>query len=408
MRIVLDVQGAQTESRFRGIGRYALSLAKAIVRNRGEHEIIIALNGLFPETVEPIRTAFNELLPQENIRVWHAPGPVRECERSNGWRRYIAERIREAFLVKLDPDIVHVANLFEGYIDDAVTSIGAFTSRVPTVVTLHDLIPFLYSNLLLDPYPRYKRHYLRKLEYLKRANGLLVVSKSSAQEAMDVLGFKESLLTNTSEACDPMFKRIDIDSQVKSRLLRRLNLNRHFVMYCSGVDYTKNIPRLLQAYSELNSDVRKEHQLLMAGKISKEKIKELTAIALSAGLRPDELVFSGYVSDEELIQLYNLCKLFVIPSLHEGFGLPALEAMSCGAPVIGANTTSLPEVIGWPDALFDPCDVGSISQKITNALTNESFRNELVLHGLEQAKKFSQDESARRAIMFFEKVNASA
>ena len=90
MRIVIDMQGAQTESRFRGIGRYTTSFSQAIARNRGEHEILLALNGLFPDTIEPIRAAFDGLLPQENIRVWYAPGPVRECEPGNESRREVA------------------------------------------------------------------------------------------------------------------------------------------------------------------------------------------------------------------------------------------------------------------------------------------------------------------------------
>jgi glycosyltransferase involved in cell wall biosynthesis len=104
-----------------------------------------------------------------------------------------------------------------------------------------------------------------------------------------------------------------------------------------------------------------------------------------------------------MVQLYNLCELFVFPSWHEGFGLPALEAMSCGVPVIGANTTSLPEVIGREDALFDPFDEKAISQKIVEVLTNEYLRNDLARHSLEQAKKFSWDDSAKRAISAFER-----
>ena len=97
MRIVIDMQGAQTESRFRGIGRYTMAFAKAVVRNRGEHEVILALNGLFPDTIAPICAAFDQLLPQENIRVWQAPGPVNEEQPSNDARREVAELIREAF-----------------------------------------------------------------------------------------------------------------------------------------------------------------------------------------------------------------------------------------------------------------------------------------------------------------------
>src|SRR5690606_30922337 len=98
MRIVIDMQGAQTESRFRGIGRYTLAFAQAVVRNRGHHEIILALGALFPETIEPIREAFDGLLPRENIRVWNAPGPVKDCDPLNYRRREVAEVIREAFL----------------------------------------------------------------------------------------------------------------------------------------------------------------------------------------------------------------------------------------------------------------------------------------------------------------------
>jgi glycosyltransferase involved in cell wall biosynthesis len=99
-----------------------------------------------------------------------------------------------------------------------------------------------------------------------------------------------------------------------------------------------------------------------------------------------------------------LCKLYVFPSWHEGFGLPALEAMACGAPVIGANTSSLPEVIGCEDALFDPFDVNSISAKIEHALTDDEFRDNLRVHGLSQAKLFSWDKTAQLAIRAFERI----
>ena len=101
MRIVIDMQGAQSDSRLRGIGRYTLSLAQAIVRNRGEHEVVLALSGLFPETIELIRASFDGLLPQSSIRVWSAPGPVRECLEGSTSNRAAAELIREAFLKTL-------------------------------------------------------------------------------------------------------------------------------------------------------------------------------------------------------------------------------------------------------------------------------------------------------------------
>lgn len=164
MRIVLDMQGAQTESRFRGIGRYTIAFAQAVARNRGEHEVMLALNGLFPESIEPIRAAFDDLLPQENIRVWHVPGPVCEGHPGNDSRREAAEFLREAFLASLRPDVIHISSLFEGYLDDAVTSIGRFDTSTPVSVTLHDLIPLLNPEHYLQPNPRYEQYYLRKIE----------------------------------------------------------------------------------------------------------------------------------------------------------------------------------------------------------------------------------------------------
>ena len=113
-------------------------------------------------------------------------------------------------------------------------------------------------------------------------------------------------------------------------------------------------------------------------------------------------MLTGFVSEEDLLTLYNLCKAFVFPSLHEGFGLPALEAMSCGRAVIGANTSSLPEVIGRDDALFDPMNDRAIAEKIADVLTDDAFRSDLEQHGLKQAKRFSWDVCAQRAIAAFE------
>lgn len=103
MRIVIDLQGAQTESRFRGIGRYTISIAKAIIRNNSQHEIFIALSSLFPETIADLKAQFSRLVPAENIVVWYAPGPVRAMERHNAWRGECAEYVREAFYTILRP-----------------------------------------------------------------------------------------------------------------------------------------------------------------------------------------------------------------------------------------------------------------------------------------------------------------
>lgn len=262
MRIVIDMQGAQTESRFRDIGRYTMSFAQAVVRSRGEHEVILALSGLFPETIEPIRKTFDGLLSQENIRVWHAPGPVRaECPKNN-WRRQAAEIMREAFLASLAPDVIHIPSLFEGFIDDAVASIGRFGSAIPISVSLHDLIPLVNSSQYLKPNPDYERFYLNKVDDLKRADLLLSISEFSRWEVMEVLSFPSSSIINTSLSVEEHFKPLIIDEMEAKQIYEDFGLERAFVLYNGGADERKNLPRLIRAFAALPVDLRKKHQLL--------------------------------------------------------------------------------------------------------------------------------------------------
>ncbi len=404
MRIVIDLQGAQTESRFRGIGRYSLSLAKAIVRNRGDHEVVIALSGLFPETIEPIRNEFDGLLAQENIRVWYALGPVKECEAGNEWRREAAELIREAFLASLDPDVIYITSLFEGYVDDAVTSIGVLDTEIPVFTSLYDLIPLLNPDLYLRPNPDYEQYYRRKIDFIKRPSGLFAISEFTKQESIDNLEYNDSLIINISTAITSNFKVMALSGSQIVSILGKFKITSDFILYTGGSDGRKNLTRLINAYAKLSPKLRDTHQLVFAGKMPEGDIHNFKQQAKVAGLKKNDLIFTGYISDDELVQLYNLCKLYVFPSWHEGFGLPALEAMSCGAPVIASNTTSLPEVILKKEALFNPFSEKEMTAKITQALTNESFRQHLIKSGLERSKQFSWDKSAKLAIEEFEKI----
>jgi glycosyltransferase involved in cell wall biosynthesis/ADP-heptose:LPS heptosyltransferase len=398
MRIVIDMQGAQTESRFRGIGRYSLSLALAIVRQKGEHEVVLALSGLFPETIEPIRIAFDGLLPQANIVVWDAPGPTRETNPDNALRRAAAERLREAFLLSLQPDVVLVTSLFEGFGDDAITSVGQFDNSTPTAVILYDLIPLINPDEHFLASKLQQNYYQRKIVSLKQTKLLLAISDSARQEALTALKFDPNAVINVSGAFDDSFKKIEIFPEQQKILFAKLNIDRPFVFYTGGADERKNLHRLIEAYAGLPQGVRSKHQLVLAGKMPVTHVESFKKTASKHGLSKDDLIFTGFIADEDLLKLFNLCTLFVFPSLHEGFGIPPLEAMACGAPVIGACATSLPEVIGLPEALFDPSAVEDIRDKLNQALADEAFRDRLIKHGLAHSKTFTWDDSARKAL----------
>ncbi|MGQ9485726.1 MAG: hypothetical protein ACUVSA_12370 [Desulfosoma sp.] len=213
MRIVIDMQGAHTESRFRGIGRYTMSFAHAVVRNRGEHEVILALNGLFPETIEPIRVAFDGLLPQENIRVWHAPGPVCEMQPGNDARREAAE------------------------LTEALSSLRA---------------ALLKQNRSFTAFGALSIH--------------IRVHPENRKEGMDVLNIEGDKIVNVSTAIVGHFQPWATDNAAAERILKKFHINGAFVLHSGSADERKNLVRLIQAYAALPASLR-VHQLVLASKM---------------------------------------------------------------------------------------------------------------------------------------------
>lgn len=405
MRIVIDLQGRQGSNHNRGIGRYSLSLAKGIARNRGNHEIFIALNGHFTETIEPIRAAFEHLLPPENIFVWHAPGPYHAADKANEQRRHAAELVRESALASLMPDYVIVTSVFEGLGDDIVTSIGQLSTTIPTAAVLYDLIPLIHREIYLKN-PLVLPWYEKNLSQMRNANLILAISESSRQEAISYIGASEVETINISCAAEEHFTPLPDGSDPKNHLARRYGLVRPFIMYTGGIDFRKNIEGLIEAYAALPIEQRRQHQLGIVCSMQDADRLRLSRLVNEMGLNPDEVIFTGFISEEDLVACYRSCKLFVFPSWHEGFGLPVLEAMKCGSPVIAGNKSSLPEVVGLDLALFDPLNTKAMSRKIAEVLDDEDMRLELQRHGLKQAEKFSWDDTALRALEAIEVSHA--
>jgi len=401
LRIIIDLQAAQAENRHRGIGRLSLSLAIEIARHRGPHDVIVALNGVFFEAVRAIRDAFHGILPHENIRVWQGLPETQAADPQNQDRLKAAALIREAFLAQLEPSIVVVMSLFEGYVDSAVTTIGWLPQKIPTAVFLHDLIPLIYpKNYLKDTHLR--DWYMDRFVDLKKADLILCNSDCTRKEALDYAGFHERAVATVFAGKSDDFRQKELSATEKRSLLNRFRLDRPFVMYGGGIDFRKNIEGLIRAFALLPKGLRNEYQLVVVCSVQEADRKRLETLALQQGLSDGQYVMTGFVSEEDLVALYNSAEVFVFPSLHEGFGLPALEAMACGTPVIGSNTSSLPEVIGLESALFDPAKDAAIAEKLKETLTDLDFREKLKRHGLNQAKLFSWEISAKKTIAALE------
>ena len=405
MRLVIDMQGAQTASRFRGIGRYTVSLTQAMVRMASpDHEILLVVNAQIPEGLWAVKRAFEGLLDQNNIRVFDVPAEAGD----GGWGNAASEPIREAFIASLKPDAVLLTSVFEAHLHKAVTSIGRVPSLHKSAAILYDLIPLLHPETYLKSQEQ-KDFYSEKIATLKKTDLLLSISESSRQEALSYLGLPAESIVTISAAIGPEFSPAAMDSEIANDFLKTLSISKKFILYTpGGFDPRKNFERLIQAYSQLPEHIRGNHQLVIASKLEPDNRKQLIHWMKQYELSESELILPGYVNDEALVKLYSLTTLFVFPSLHEGFGLPVLEAMACGAPTIGSSCTSIPEVLGLEDALFDPLSVHSIREKLVKALSDQSYWAGLKKHSTLQAKRFKWDEVARKAWQALDKLVADS
>ena len=369
----------------------------------------ITRSGLRSAEVSPIRLnrcepTFDQLIPAERIRVFELHGPVAEISLTNTWRMQAAELIREKFLADLRPDIVHVSTLFEGFHNEVVASVGRLDATLPTAVTLYDLIPMLRPDTYLSE-PSGRRHYLRRAQSLKRADLLLAISESTRREAIDAMDISPDRVITIGAGLSRSFEARGVSDDEKASLLASYGLRRPFVLYTGAVEPHKNVEGLIAAFGSLRPEIRSAHQLAIAGKLQEADRDRLVALLASHGLDAGDMVCLNYVPDEDLSVLYSLCSVFIFPSLHEGFGLPILEAMACGAPVIGSNCTSIPEIINRKDALFDPRRPQDIANRLTEVLSNTDLRQNLKVWGLERARAFTWDACARKALEAFEELS---
>jgi len=399
MKLLIDMQAAQGMSAKGGIGRYAYNLLEAMIKNNKSHDISILLNARLPLD---IYDRLCTLLPTQDIHIFEAFVDTAQRVKENHFRSEASKLTKEFVVSMINPDLFLIMSFVEGFFDGVITSMEGIFPTQRTVTILYDLIPLVQKEIYLQE-PKIKNHYMQKISNLKECELLLSISEFSKNEAIEMLQIDKNNIVNISSGVDEKFSPVKVSQKSKDRLYKKYSIKNKFLMYTSSFDVRKNQKNLILAFALLDYEIRKDYQLLFIGNGSTSAIDKLKVIINETGLNQDDVIFLGYINDEDLLNLYNLASLFVFPSLSEGFGLPALEAMNCSVPTIGSHNTSIIEVIDNKDAFFDPTDVKSIAAKIQQVLEDESFSNDLKLKGIEQAKKFSWDITAIKALYALEK-----
>jgi glycosyltransferase involved in cell wall biosynthesis len=227
MHIVIDMQGAQSALSVSGYRRHVIDLTQAIVRQKGTHRITLALSSLFPDTIEPIRAAFDEQLPQENICVWYSHKTAKEFDTNNARFRELDELMREAFLAGLQPDLIVLTNYFGGYVDDIVTSIGLVDSITPVCVLHSNLRCLLKPEKLTAHSENYHRNFQRKTEFLNRAALHLVMSSYSKEKDNESHGLFNGEMIFVGHGVESHSQQPTIKTEVEQQTALRLGITNH-------------------------------------------------------------------------------------------------------------------------------------------------------------------------------------
>lgn len=268
----------------------------------------------------------------------------------------------------------------------------------PTVVTIHDLSLFTQSHTHENANVRRGKRRMPLMAH--RATLIIAPSEWTKRETMQFLKVKEHKLRVIPEAARPHLRPQREDEQLP--VLERLGIRGPFLLYVGTIEPRKNLLTLIRAYEDLLRSTEHRPQLVLAGGKG-WLFDEVFQLVEELGLQ-EQVKFTGYVHDDDLPALYSAAQAFVYPSLYEGFGLPPLEAMACGAPVITTNVTSLPEVVGQAGLTHAPEDTRALTQAMVTLLADVSARDHFRQAGLERAQLFSWERAARATQAVYDEV----
>jgi len=397
MRVVIDMQGAQTSfSSGRGVGRYTREMAKAFIRACDEQdEVFLALNGSYEEACGKLLLEFEGLISRNRIKVWQWY-PVQEPACVTGVSEITPlELYREWFLQQFHADIIWSPNFQEGFFDPNVAcTAGLIEGESRICTTLHDVTPLIYKKDYLNGSDS-EEWYYKKIHYTKQCDFIITVSKYSKEKITELLHIPEEKVFVAYEGADKGIFYKDVHDSVQAEKDK-------IILYVGGVDQHKNIKNLIRAFSLLPEEIQRTYKLVFAGGEPEREKDQLLHMAEKYGVKRSGILFLGYISDDELRRLFQRCAVFVFPSYSEGFGLPVIEAMECGAPVIAANAASLPEIVGDGRFMFDPFQPEDIADKIYRILTDQDFALEAVENGSRCAELFSWQSGGMEIYRIFQ------
>ncbi len=386
MRIGIDASCWENK---RGFGRFTREVVYALDQDEALHEYFLFLDGPAPETLRNLSKV--TWCP---VQTSHA---TIEAASSEG-RRALGDVWAMTREVKR-----HGLDLF--YFP-AVYSYFPILNRIPICVTIHDMIPELHPQ---EVFPNKKLRFFWQLKQqlaIWQSRTIVTVSEFSKRQIVEQCQISQERVRVMPEGPGKSFHQ-GVDPQKIAPVLQQLGIARHerFLLYVGGLSPHKNLRMLLDGYSELiQEEGFQDIRLVLVGDYQSDSFfsdyPALKGMSESGRLK-DRVIFTGFIQDEELACVYSAATCLVFPSLLEGFGLPAIEAMSCGTPVVASETGSLPEVLGEAGCFFNPYSKESLLLALRNTLESSDRRLDMKRLGLERAKAYTWERAATELLSIF-------
>jgi glycosyltransferase involved in cell wall biosynthesis len=372
MRVLID--GHMIGERETGNETYIVNLIKALRKQPGDLELIIAIAN--EEAARAQLGGFDERC--RAVRVSASPWA------RLGWQLNRAARAEKA-------DLLHV------------TYTGPFSTPCPMVSTVHD-VAYKVGPEWFSPRDRLVLS-IGISATMRRCARIITVSQHAKSEIITHLGLPPDRIDVTLEAAAPQYRKMEEAELAQTTTLERLGINHPFILAVGNLQPRKNLLRLVESYAMAIKQVETDCRLLLVGK-AQWRESEIYSCIHTHGIE-DRVVFTGYVSSEDLVVLFNRALAFAYPSLYEGFGLPVVEAMACGTPVLTSSVTSIPEVASDAALLIDPLNKTDIRDGLCRLFRDGKLRATLSAKGLQRAKELTWDACAEATTASYRTALAS-
>jgi glycosyltransferase involved in cell wall biosynthesis len=371
MKIFLDARTAHVG----GIDTYATNLLSALLAIDTENDYFVLSDKRMGQ--KGLTGAQEFVVPTMNRLVWL------------GWNETSLPRL----LSRTGIDVYH-----------SVKQVGAIRSKTTKVLTIHDACFFLFP----EAFGLADRSYWRFMQRLaaSKYDFILTISNSSRDCIMDVLPVPDARIGVTYLGIDhTVYENSPVDAQSEARVRDKYSLPEAFIFWVGKMMKTKNVERLVESYAILRRRGDIDCALVLGGRQSDSYESIRLTVENQERRVSRDVHFTGLIDAEDLPVIYKLASAFVFPSTHEGFGIPPLEAMACGTPVVAASTYSLPEVLGEAALFCNPTDLEEMAQQIDAIINQPAQRAEMVRKGYAQASRYTYEECARQTLSHYRRIS---